>query len=178
MGGELGSLISSQLESNLSLSRAPWLSPCFSLSAILLLNWLSLQDGGGSWASHLLALPLERKWGSFRSSNQNQIGSSLLLMGHVKVARWVAVLVIYYCIINHCITQWFYCRSQNDLLTGLSWEILVFHVSAEVTWGLAWAGTFKMAQPDVWQLGLQLELLIRATPFSTWPVYGWLGLQG
>lgn len=74
MGGELGSLISSQLESNLSLSRAPWLSPCFSLSAILLLNWLSLQDGGGSWASHLLALPLERKWGSFRSSNQNQIG--------------------------------------------------------------------------------------------------------
>lgn len=47
-------------------------------------------------------------------------------------------------------------------------------VSAEVTQGLAWAGTFKMAQPDVWQLGPQLELVDRATPSSTWPVYGWM----
>lgn len=66
---------------------------------------------------------------------------------------------------------------MNCDLTGLSWEVLWLHVSAEVTQGPDWAGTFTMAQPDVAQLGAQLELLIRATPFSMCPVYGWLGFS-
>lgn len=59
--GELGRLISIQLESELELVQGCLAASVLLFAIFFLLSWLSLWDGGSSWASYLMALPLERK---------------------------------------------------------------------------------------------------------------------
>lgn len=66
--------MSSQLESELKLVQGSLTASVLLFVNFFLLCWLSLHDGGSSWASHLPALPVKRKRVSFRASSWGQIG--------------------------------------------------------------------------------------------------------